>query len=153
MHSELSITTLYLISNLQTPLRYSWYSSAAAETFLLLRVTAVVAKLLPTEARLRDGRPKFCNAKAKPKKTRSKVAWRSSEVPQRQSKTKKSFQRKVARKTQSSAKRLQSCEAKSSAKKVVSSPVEEERKGKEEELQGSFVNCLRWSAVKNQPAL
>ena len=29
MHSELSITTLYLISNLQTPLRYSWYSYSA----------------------------------------------------------------------------------------------------------------------------
>ena len=41
MHSELSTTTLYHISNLQTPLRYSWYSSAAAETCLLLRVTAV----------------------------------------------------------------------------------------------------------------
>ena len=41
MHSELSTTTLYHISNLQTPLRYSWYSSAAAETCLLLRVTAL----------------------------------------------------------------------------------------------------------------
>ena len=29
MHSELSITMLYQISNLQTPLRYSWYSYSA----------------------------------------------------------------------------------------------------------------------------
>jgi len=47
MHSELSLTMLYLISNLQTPLRYSWYSSAAAETCLLLRVTAVFIKVAP----------------------------------------------------------------------------------------------------------
>ena len=68
----------------------------------------IVAKLLPTEARLRDGRPKFRNG------------------------VKKVFKAK--------------------RKKFVTTRKEmkgKERKGKEEELQRSFANCLRRLAVKN----
>ena len=48
----------------------------------------IVAKLLPTEARLRDGRPKFRNAKAKHKKTHTEARLRDGRPKFRNAKSK-----------------------------------------------------------------